>query len=1210
MPFTRASRYRIPPSEFKDNDFVIKIDPPKDPVFNKNTPTNPAPSLHTDDNRFGRHRQHLLQEYGQDKFKFEGHDDFMDAEEDHMVVSDVYGWYEVSEWPGAKERLEKTMSFLKDLKGEEHITSDSSPTSFDDEKADQTFEGENKDEGPLLPSEAQTIEEDMDGAIYVPSPGILRQPNFQQDSPVLGDFTPTQPRQRRPQNVKIEKQNRNDAKVRRQAYNESITRTSPIPNHASIQAPARRNNGLDIIALLDQRVDLDVTRGKASPTTKRYYPKYELKARRQSQQSQAGKIDAVLLGQVDQSTEPTYRTQRGQYNTKKRKSQASLDDGEGVNRVPIKKRKSTRLSQIPIYNDEQQHELAQVVFRQDPTQPKVNEKIYPIIRDPNAQYSLWPQCADEASSLPEAYQVRVRFIANAQHILPKYAKEQAQGMEIVIQELEKSVYYYLLTLPGWRTEAMRNGTDGLKSQARKFILSKMQIYEDVWVMVFNNLNVNIRLPGASRDQICPLTAPLRQHAQMINGEASANNNFPHNDHMSHTTFLTKLFPLIHRQSSALLETIRFQTSTPPSLQQQQSSQQTRERKLYESNMRLAALGWQTHFFESWVTKVGRDRARSVQQALMEGRGEVRFWHQEVPGGRIVNGEKEAEVVDLLAGVRYSLQEWQKQIQSAGKGDGYVGGEGDEEEEEGAIAKAIRRASESDIVDAHVNTFRRRPTAHERLQAAVNADSPDRNVAAHYQLKDELRRRSLQEEERRNRCSQQQGYQQGQLGHMNGQQDYTNGQQDHLQPQQLDPPPQQNNANYPQNYASSQVANGAGPGLFQQSAITHMQGQRISAQQQWALAQGLPVEWMGHAQIWHQNHPRNGARNYANGGVATTHVPGPVSDYQPHASPLASVNANGFDINGGAVGGGMPIDPALQAIDTQMQQQAMLMRAQEQRTIRERQETRMQMRIQQQPLTPLRPHSYAQNGYDGQMSTHGQLFTSPGGTAGVRLSSSPLRGEEAIPSIEAGGEDEALFFPSSPLSGAIGRPNSPATPVMGPSSPLDFAAGMDSDDNDELEQEFEDDDELEQTDDFAYHPELGDDHGVDDAESEPGINSDEDLLQQEFEDNYPYDVNEHIVHDDDDPVADPYETQETYYGLTTTPQEPSFPGMVYDHGGFGTLTGGSVNDANLPPMVSPASVNGDFGANELGETGETEGQASARGEGDGWWLWKGMLGSLG
>lgn len=1127
MRLTRGARYRLPAGEFQDGDLVIRIDPPKDDAYNINTPTDPAPSQHKDDNRFGRHRQHLLREYGHDKLKFEGHDEFMELEDGQEPIRDVYGWYEVFEWPGAKERLKDTEKFLASLTGHDHRPpSDFSPDSFDDSEQDKTFEPE--DAGPLLPSEAHTIEEDIDGAVYLPSPEKVARPDSRPHSPILGAFTPVQVRQRLLKKPKSVTGKSDEAAARRKAFNENITRTyTAVPNSRS---EPRRDSAIEVLAKLNAALQVDIDNGLVSPHSKRNYSKRERNTHRRSAATGVPIDPASLEPDANSGTQPRYRTQRTSYRTKKRKSQhQSVDDEEGVVTLPTKKRRSTRKSQVSIFDAGQdQNDL-------DPTQLRPGQKVYPPPCNPDADCSLWPQCQEAASSLPEGFQVRVRFMPNADHVLPKYRKEQSQEIDVLSNGLEKSIVYYLLTLPNWRATAMEEGLDELKSQARNYVLTKLKEMENIWIRTFEDLNVRLTLPNHDSEYGCPrLTTPLQQRTRAntgknhIPGIAStttasrrkqvkslpnpvANASVDSNKHHSLTTFIAKFSALRNRQLTALLEIIRFQTSIPKALWQRESAAGTRQRRLYESNMRVAALSWQVGFFEGWGRDIGRLRFRSVQKNM-----EMRFWKQELVGGKA----GEWEVVDLMTGLNEPLRQWQKKHRRPVDGQFKHRGieeqhdDDEDEKEERPISRSIRKAKENPGVTTRP---RRRITSHDRLQAAVGYSPPDKNLEGHNELQDELRRRKQQDQLRQNRCSQ------------------VNGLQSDLQ-----------------------RVNAKGPSLFAPGRIMHIYNQPLTPPKQWESAKGLGDDGrVITPQMDRYSRPGRFIQSYAQ-----THV---QDDDQNHLQM-------GF----GAAEGDIPLDPALQALDIQRQQQHK-MQAQH---------------FLSTPTTPSIAHTQRQDtdpGTDdsGQMPTHGEIFTTPQGTAGIRLSSSPapsflqeadFSGQEPLRLRGGIAEGTEMVYPSSPRVGAAVRPPSPV--LAGPPSPLRFVRESGHDDEQQYEPGMEHEDD--QT---RVHQRNYDQTCQSIPQYLPNGAALADLRKFYERDGRTADANAVRALERGGSVA------VNMHGRL----------VVYEDIGYGN--GGIQISLGQDDL---GYVDGDFGTNNLGETGETEDEAAARGDGDGYEDWKMML----
>ena len=1121
---TRGARYRLPPGEFHIGDLVIKIDPPKDEVHNVNSPIHPAPSQHTDDDRFGRHRLYLLQQYPHDKLKFQGHDDCTDLAEGQEPIRDVYGWYEVSEWPGAKQRLKETENFLATLKEEAaRPPTDSSPDPFDDSEEDETFEPE--EEEAFLPSEAHTIEEDTEGALYVPSPIKHQYPDPQIRPLTMGAFTPVKAPQRRFEKPKSVQKQVPEFAARRKAYNENITKgLSPVPNS---KPEPRRDLATAVLAKLNAASQDEIDNGFNSPHSKRIYSKKERDVPRRSAAMEEDTDPTLLHEEASSKFWPRYRTRRTSHTSKKRKSrQEPVDDDERVVIMAKKKRRSTKVSQVAIYD------AVQDGTESGPTQPMPGQKIYPPPCDPNVKLSLWPQYEDAASDLPEGYQVRVRFIPNADHVLPTYRKEQAQQIEMLVSDLVKNLVYYLLTLPNWRVTAVERGLNELKSQARNYILTKLKEIENIWIQMFNNLNVRFTLPDLVGEQSCPrftaplhkrnkantsnnhtigiptLTAPPRRKYNKAAPPPVTNVSTADERNPSHAAFATDLNSLLTRQLTALLETIRFQTCIPKALWQRQSAKGTAQRRLYESNMRVAALAWQVGFLEGWGREIGRLRVRQLQKMVQVGGQEMRYWKQEVVGGRA----GECEVVDLMTGFKEPLRQWEKRhgmrsdvdLEHAAAEDQH----NEDQEEEGAIARSIRKAK------TKPKAIRRRyNTSHQRLQEAMKGSPPDKNLEEHQQLQDELRRHQQQEQLRRNRCSQ-----------MNGLQ------------------------------ATAQPLGVETQSLYAPGAINHVYKSLLTPQEQWEIAQDLPDSANGY-------NPLTGR-------------------YFPPGSYGQSYTGS-IDAGANAGAGYMPLDPALAAFDVQQQQMSQYMQqqhqpmqsqqqyAQRQTATQLREQQQMQAQSQLPTLMTLpdlqRDRSVTVVG-DGEpllVASHGEMFTTPHGTAGARLTSSPNRLHYQDPSAEQNG----MFYPSSPLFGTAGRQHSPMP--AGPSSPLMF----DRDSGDDGEHQ-------------AQHV-----HKANNALTSGTLQHLPDgATLARFRDMY----------ERQGRIADANAIRALERGASVVVAVGGQL-VVHENNDYGD------EDVNMGMSQGHVgNVDGEFGAEGLGETGESVEQAKRRSMGDDFDGWKGML----
>ena len=1135
MRLTRGARYRLPPADFQDDDLVINIDPPKDEVHSINTPLHPAPSQHTDDDRFGRHRRHLLEEYGHDKLKFADQDDITTLGHGEEPIRDVYGWYEVSEWPGAAKRLKDTEKYLAALKGHEYRSqSDSSPDPFDDSEQDESFEPD--DESPLLPSEAQTIEEDLDGAIYVPSPVKPQDSTPQIRFPAMGAFTPVKASQRRFAKPKSVKKQMPEFAARRTAYNENIMRglaSAPVS-----KSEPRRDSATEVLAKLNAAAQLEIEQGIVSPHSRRNYSKKERDIRRWSAAMDENIDPALLDDEARSAIQPRYLTQRTSHGSKKRKSQQGHvgGDDEVVISMPKKKRRSTRTSQVLI------PDAAEDEAELDHTQPKAGQKVFPPVCDSNAHLSLWPQLDEAAADLGEGYQVRVRFIHNANHVLPKYRKDQALEIETLVSDLVKKLVYYLLTLPNWRATAVEKGLDELKSQAWNYILRKLKEIENIWIKMFHDLDVTFILPSADKDNPCPNpTAPRRKR----NKDSTGNNHTPgvpsltvaprrkstkavpppvadvpnaDKKTLSYAAFASDLNILVTRQVVALLETIRFQTCIPTALSKRQTIKGTRQRRLYESNMRVAALAWQVSFFEGWIREIGRSMVRSVQKMASEGRGEMRYWKQEVVGGRA--GEK--EVVDLMTGVREPFSQWEKkhgtQEISHEENGGVEEHHHEDEEEEGAIAKSIRKAK---VAAPHV-TRRRYTTSHQRLQAAMNGSPPDKNLEEHNQLQDELRRL--------NRCSQNKGL--------------------HGNPQ-------------PENQQS--------PSLFVATAMTQFYNSPNTPQEQWEFAQDLASAAKGY-------NPRMGYY-YPGGQHAESHVQRLGADVKTEAAY-------------------MPIDPALAAFDAKQQQ---MIQSMQQHEVQARYQRHMQTQQQQLPLPPppattmttppglQRDRSATVTGDSEHvtMPTDAEIFATPrSGPAVVGLLSSPHRQLHHLQ--DPGAEQGGIFYPSSPLADVAGLP-SWNMPAAGPSSPLIFDRGPGGGVAHEHERGREQIHEVSSN--AVARGAVG--HLPDRAT----LARLRDLYERQGRS---ADANAICALERGGAVAVGVDGRLVVHASASASASAS-AGYAYGNGS-GSVDGSMVEGGG----VGVGNVNGDFGANDLGETGESGEEARRRSVGDGSDRWKEMV----
>ena len=466
MVRTRGSRYRLPPGDFKEDDLVIDIAPPKSPVL-QNASASSKPSQHTDENRFGRHRTFLLQECA-GNLKFRGVDDFMDIEEDQVLIGDVYGWYEVSDWPGAQEQKRKTTQLLAKLKGEE-LESDqrSSPAPFDDEDVDQTF----GDEDRVLRSEDTNADDFSDDeVIHAPTP-VAPRSQLLNNPPAVGAFTPAKVVQERRKSLPV-------AKIagarRRPPYSDAARRLS-YPNFNPSPGPHRHSNAAAaVLAALDYRQQQDIEDGFISPNSKRAYTEYErdLIAARGGKPSQwtvkpQPAIESDFQRNIDPNIDPTLQqtVNPGQ----KRKSTTTHPSLDLDPSHPQSKKPKTSVPPALF--------LSPTPPPPDPCLPfpNANEKILP---PPTTllPYRLWPSFPPSTTRLPLGYRIRVRFISNAPSILTSNIKTQSKDIDDLLEELLGRCERYLLATGEWRVQ----GEGKCRERARGWVVERMKAWEKAW----------------------------------------------------------------------------------------------------------------------------------------------------------------------------------------------------------------------------------------------------------------------------------------------------------------------------------------------------------------------------------------------------------------------------------------------------------------------------------------------------------------------------------------------------------------------------------------------------------------------------------------------------------------------------------------------------------------------------------------------------------
>ena len=704
MPPLGGSHYLLPVGHFAPDDLVIEIDPPQPPVSNKNSPTAGRHSQHTHKERFARHRSYLLDTYGHDKIKFRGYDDFMEVDSDQLLVGDVYGWYEVSEWPGAEEQLKKTEASLARLMQRES-SSGSSSTEFDDEDKDQTYEPHDL---PNLPSDAWdalTADEDTESAVLHSSPSIPP-PTLGPQSPEPDLSNSTQAHERH-----VQDNEPNNTNVNKNKAQSAIVQHSLPPSPVTAPAPRRDSYPADeVLARLDEARAIQIKSGVISPISKRTYTYKERAAMRK-----ALEVDPALFefDDVPQNTEPRYRTQR---NSKKRKASDQATSEEDVHVQPKKVKQGPTLSvtshsvatqtQVVVQNQ------AAAVVAAEPAIIRGN--VYPKSADPNEMLKIWPQCDTTLMLLPVSHRAQVRFVPSAGHRLPGVRQEHTRGLQMLLKELSTKLTYCHLATGEGRELAAEKGFNAVVASTNDKIVEVLTAFEKRSSEIFRSLNVKVTLDAYDCYPHLPGSGnPNTSNAQHVHGFPLAI-SAPAGSAERPVTIPS----LVAKHFAILVETVRLQTSIPPSMRGRQTKASTADRKQYEGNVRLAALGWQTHYFESWL----RNAAQKMEKLVQEG------------GGQSTWTDEKGTVIELLSGRTQTGAEYVLPTLLPETVD-VQDEQSDEEEPEGSIQRALRQAKEI----ANVEETPVRPSgAHARLGAFVSVMSPDDNLQAHHSLQNELR----------------------------------------------------------------------------------------------------------------------------------------------------------------------------------------------------------------------------------------------------------------------------------------------------------------------------------------------------------------------------------------------------------------------------------------------------------------------------------------
>ena len=702
MPPLRDSHFLLPVGQFAPNDLVIEIDPPQPRISNKNSPTAGRPSQHTHKDRFARHRSYLLDTYGHDKIKFRGYDDFMGVDSDQLLVGDVYGWYEVSEWPGAEQQFKKTEASLARLMLRAS-SSGSSSTEFDDEDKDQTYEPHDLPDLPSDAWDALTADEDTESAVLHSSPSIPPSLTLGLQSPELDLSNSLQAHERHVQDNEPNNTNMNQSKAQSGIVQHSLP-------SSSVTAPAPRRDSYpadEVLARLDEARAIQIQSGVISPVSKRTYTYKE-----RAEMRKALTMDPSLFefDDVPQNTEPRYRTQR---NSKKRKASDPATSEEDVHVQSKKVRQGPTLSVTShsVASQTQvvvQNQAAAVVS----TEPAIiRGNVYPKSADASEMLKTWPQFDTSLVLLPVSHRARVRFVPSADVRLPSFKQEQNQELRVLLKELStKLTYYHLATVEG-RELAAEKGFNAVVARTNDNIIKVLTAFEKRSSEIFRSLNVKVTLDAYD---CCP---HLPGSGNPNTSNTQHNHGVPLPAPAGSAERPVTMPSLVAKHFAILVETVRLQTSIPPSMRGRQTGASTADRKQYEGNVRLAALGWQTHYFESWL----RNAAGRLEKLVQDGGGESTWTNEK------------GTVIELLTGrtqngAEYVLPTLLPEIVNADE-------ESDEEEPEGSIQRALRQAKEiANVEETPVRTS----GAHARLGAFMGVMSSDDNLQAHHSLQNELR----------------------------------------------------------------------------------------------------------------------------------------------------------------------------------------------------------------------------------------------------------------------------------------------------------------------------------------------------------------------------------------------------------------------------------------------------------------------------------------